>query len=285
MQRPAPVRVLALVEGRRLLRHPATALALVAAAALLLVSDAEDDFLEYKLLVGAGFLPVATASLLMSWGAASRSRRDETDELLVSMPVTARTRGFAHILAVAAPTGAAVVVLSAAVVAVAAWRGLPTPVAPGELPVPGLDRVTPAWSGLLQGPVLVATAGIVGVALGRTAAPSSSVVVGAVVSLYVSLPAALWWSWGWERFLLPAADDLDASTLQVGDRTVLVVAGHVPAALGWHLVYLAGIAVVATAFVLGAGGSRRRLASSVLVGLAVVAIGVMGQRLAWAPAA
>lgn len=128
------------------------------------------------------------------------------------MPVTASTRGFAHILAVAAPTGAAVMVLAAAVVAVASWRGLPTP-APGDLPVPGVDRLTLAWSGLLQGPVLVATAGIVGVALGRSAAPTAPVVVGAVVGLYVTLPAVLWWTWGWQRFLLPAAHDLDASTV------------------------------------------------------------------------
>lgn len=228
---------------------------------------------------------MATACLLASWGAASRSRRDETDELLASMPVTASTRGFAHILAVAFPTGAAVVVLAAAVVALASWRGLPTPIAPGVLPVPGVDRLTPAWSGLLQGPVLVATAGAVGVALGRSRTPSAPVVVGAVVGLYVTLPAVLWWSWGWQRFLLPAAHDLDTSTVQVDDRTVLVVTGHVPAALGWHVVYLAGIAVLATASVLGAGSSRRRFASTVLVVTAVVAVGVIGQRLAWAPGA
>ena len=81
-RRPSAVGVLAGVEGRRLLRHPAALLAVLSPVLLLASAAApDDDFLAYKLLVGAGFLPAATAGLLASWAAMSRSRRDSTDEL------------------------------------------------------------------------------------------------------------------------------------------------------------------------------------------------------------
>lgn len=65
----------------------------------------------------------------------------------------------------------------------------------------------------------------------------------------------LWWSWDWQRWLLPLAHGLDTAPELVGAHgTVLVVLDQETAAMGWHVAYLLAL----TAAVAGVAVARHR---------------------------
>lgn len=197
---------LARVEGRRLLRHPAFLVsAAVGLLVQLLVLDLDDlDFLKYKVLVGAGLVPMAVGTGVVAILAASRARRDRTEELYLSLPSPPGSRAAGQLLAVGWAVAASAVAVAGLGLAMGAWSGLPTP--PGV--TPGPTEVIPSLAALAQGPLLVALVGATGVAFGARS-PSATVAVSILlVGAYLQGPVVLWWDWDWQRWLLPITHGL-----------------------------------------------------------------------------
>jgi hypothetical protein len=267
------LRELGLVEGRRLVVHPAFAGSFALSIVwFVTVPEGDPDFLRYKNLLGAGLLPLAAGVAVASNLGASRARRDRAEELYTSLPVTGRARASAHVLSLAFATAGAVGLVFAAVVALRAWDGLRAP----ELADAGgqIRSVTPGMFELAQGPVFVCLAGLVGVALAVWVPSAIAASLAVLVGAYVQGPAVLWWTWEWQRWLLPLAHNLETSGwVPVGEGGVLSVHGIDQAALGWHLVYLVGLAVLSGTAVLGRFGRDRRLGAALAGGAVLAGMG------------
>lgn len=253
-------RALALVEAHRLILHPAVVACapLTGLTLLLAAANPDQDFLSYKLAIGGVVLHLAIGVLVAAGLAASRDRRSRTDELFASMPMQPAARSAALIAGLAPAVLLAAMSQAALVVALRAWNGLDPP----TLPTGGaVAAVTVALgpAAMLQGPVLVAFGGVLGIAIGRR---FPGVLVTFVVGIGVVLlwPALLWWDWEWQRFLLPLAHDLrTAGTVDLDSgRSALVVQGTTAGALAWHIAYLAGWTVLLAGVALLGAAPRRR---------------------------
>jgi hypothetical protein len=148
---------LALVEGRRLLRHP---LVIVGAELSLYLHVRGVPWGQMPVVprddvkIGYALLPLAAATLLAANWAALRSHRHGTQkELYVSLPASPAQRVVAHLLSVTAPVGLAVGVILVDLVSLMLLGGVGTP-NPFEL---------------ATGSAVVALAGVLGVLLARFA--------------------------------------------------------------------------------------------------------------------
>ena len=187
------VRSLARVEARRLLLHPLVLVGL-AMTALLTWQVRDEDSLGYVLLMGAGVLPLAIGVLLASNAAALRPRRDDAEELYATLPAPASARTLALLAAVGvAAVGSAAVALAQATV-LGAWGGLDVTYA-GQIETPRLVH-------LVEGPLLVAFFGALGVALARLVPLLITATLGVLV-LLASISIVGWGpETGW-RWLFP----------------------------------------------------------------------------------
>jgi hypothetical protein len=147
------VRALASVEGKRLLRHPLFVFALVASAALFAKTTWEQaPVLSFdSVLVALALVPLAGATFLVSNWAMLRSKRHRTTELYSTTAVSATERTLGHLLAVGWAVAAAAVLAVAELGYLFVLRPVGT--------VQALE--------VLAGPLTVALAGAMGVALGR----------------------------------------------------------------------------------------------------------------------
>jgi hypothetical protein len=167
---PSALWPLARIEGRRLLRHPifllgmaTTTLAVVLASGELarrgIPLGAADRTEVVSFLAGDCFVMFGAAfwTFLATFLAASRARRDDTEDLYAGQPVTPRTRTSAALLSVGWAGLAAVALITVSTLVLVgvdgalSTRGMRFSVRPVEL---------------LQGPLYVVMAGALGVLLG-----------------------------------------------------------------------------------------------------------------------
>lgn len=281
----ASVAALAAFESRRLILHPVVVGGVLLTGLVVTTTawDPDDDFLSYKFAVGGSLLLYATGVMVAASLAASRSRRSGTDELYTTMPMQPVARTAALIAALGPAVAVAAIAQAVLIVAVGAWDGLEAP------PVPPTEVgyqtvvVTPGAAALLQGPVLVALGGVLGIVLARWI--SSVVPVYFLIGLanFVVWPALLWWEWGWQRFLLPLAHDLRTSdSIDLGaGRSALRVLGSTPEALGWHVAYMAGWAGLLAGAALLRETRRRGAILVALGGLSTAVVAGVMQVTAW----
>ena len=225
----AAVLALAVREGRLLLRSP-TVLGGAVLSVLLLVLPALDEapvLHRDDARIAMGLLPLAGATMLAAHLAVLRGRRHDTEELYATLPTRALARTAAHLLALAAPAGLAALLVLAHVVWLLARGGVGSP-SPAEL---------------VTGPVLVALAGAVGVALARWAPWTAAGPLGLVV-------LGVWQLVAWDPGESTAGTVHRWLGLWVEHRPQ----GGLPPALlirpsGWHLAWLlvlgAAVAVLA----------------------------------------
>jgi hypothetical protein len=263
---------LALVEARRLLRHPFVIAGLALAVVAVATGARRDGQTQTFLLMGLAVLPLALGTFAAANLAALRSRRDGAEELLDTLPEGAETRTGAQLLAVVAIVPVAIALLAGAHLLFGAGEGL-------IIAADGTRRA-PALIELAQGPLLVLALGAVGVLLGRLApiAPLGLLLI--VVIVFAEVPLASWapdTAWRWA---VPLVNDAimvpdtwgacePASRFDCG-----MVDRYDVAALGWHLVALAGLAGAASAAALVRGrGVRIGLAAgaTALVALTTLA--------------
>jgi hypothetical protein len=238
---------LALVEGWRLLRHPAT-LAGLAGTLVWLALDGR-RFLPVldraDVSTAAAILPLAGGVLLAANLSALRSRRHGTEELYGSAPASPATRTGAHLLGLAGVVGLAAALAAAKLAYLAAIGGVSTP-SPAEAAV---------------GPAVVALAGVTGILLARWA---PSPLVGPVALLALALlqlsASAYSWSGRDPRYLwLRSWQELDVP------REVT----YRPA--GWHLLYLAAFSALLAVLAVARHGRTPMRTGAAALALVVLA--------------
>jgi len=250
--RPAAMRwALARVEGRRLLMHPLFMLAMVGAAILALGSGngwkanvgGGADLMD---LAGWGFVPASPVIFLVACLAASRARRDAAQDFHRPQPLAPRLRTQAALLSLGWAGLAAAALTAVATVAIAGSDLLLVVDA-------GRYRLQP-WE-LAQGPLYVVTIAAFGVLAGTWTSHAYPAVIGALI---LFLPPAPWLSWIVLGDGVPAAFDVS----QAG------------ASVGWHLVGLTGLAVLAAAGALARHDRRARIALLAVAGLGATIAGL-----------
>jgi len=255
----APVRVLAAVEGRRALRHPVFLAfgALGLLYTLLAVTGfgesnaGGDESFLLALVSGFGCMTMAVGTFMSVNLAVLRSRRDRTQELFAAAPVGEPLRVGAHLVSILGPVLGAVGMVVIVFFLSGALDGHVVHF------VDGPRDVRVGASALLQGPAVVLVGGSLGAAAGRWIPhPAFNAVV---VALAVPQMIAVSWMVGgagsWFAPLvqpLYVADWIDASPTY----SYPVVVAVETAALGWHLLYIAGIGVAAAGAALARGYQR-----------------------------
>jgi hypothetical protein len=267
----ASVRELGRIEGLRLVKHPiflaGFAFTILLAFAFPIGNEVGGD---YFLLMGIGVLPIALATLVVANLAALRTRRSDTGELFASLSAPARVRTLAHLASLAHVVGFCVCVVAGGYVAFGAWDGI----------VVDLNGRTamPSPFELANGPAAVAALGVLGLTLARWL-PYLVVAPLAAVAMFVAQIPGLWNSQGdyawFAPFVNTARNDLPGSSWPCSpeQRWPCLVDDFATTSAGWHLVYLAGIALVLAAVALWKEDRRPRIGAVAGLGLALVVAG------------
>lgn len=270
----ATVGALARIEGVRLVKHPiflaGIVLTILLAYAFPLGSEIGGD---YFLLMGLGMLPPALATLVVVNLAALRTRRSDTGELFASLSSPARARTLAHAASLAFAVGFSVAVVAAGYVAFGAWDGI-------VVDFEGrIERPSPFE--LANGPAGVAALGALGLALARWL-PYLPVAPLAAIAVFVAQIPGMWNSqraYAWfAPYVNTARNDIPGASwpCSPNQRWPCWVDEFATTSAGWHLVYLAGIALVLGALALVREDRRQRTyALAALGGALVVAGGVL----------
>jgi hypothetical protein len=282
------VAALTRVEAPRLLRHPVflvgVGLSVVEFVAHPDVKPADVGYSPFSNSVGAayfnltgwGVMALALATLIALNFAALRGRRHHTDELYDSLPVPARARTAACLIA--SLCGLAI----AAVLVAAAYRYLGA----GDSLVVDYDGLTAVPSGyeLAQGPLLVAVFGALGVAL-AVWLPRLGATFTVLFALFVT--ETLLGSWttlhGGLRWLLPFANSATFSrphaNFPEGISSDQGVRGFDVAGARWHLLYLVALGILLAALALFRHDPRRRLLATACGALGVLVLAAAAQLL------
>jgi hypothetical protein len=237
------------VEARRLITHPAI---LVPPGLIVLTGARGPGAFRFLFLVGIGYFAIGIGTFLAANLCATRSRRDRTEELYASLPLRAADRTAAHLLSVAGPLAAALVIAGVLAVVTRPWAG-----ASARLDIEP-RTIMYGLPDFVQGPFAVAFLGVAGVVLARwfitpVAVPVIFAGIFAMNSLTDLASGAL-------RWLSPVAD---YSSAGLGSASVMP----------WHLVYLGGIILLLALAAL----VRRPLARGVqLYGATAVALTAVG---------
>jgi hypothetical protein len=241
--RPAPPRrrvlaALARIEAARVARHPGLLLGIVGGLAVLpTVSTA-------NALAGTELLVLGILSFLIGFLNVDRGRRDDTIELLDSLPVPSSVRTGAVLVSMA--VAAAV----AAAIALTSW--LLVIGADGEVVHEGL-RVRPNPLDAVQGPVLTAVFGLTGACLGRwTGRP-----VLAPLLMLTLLIGPVGWSIPWVVY---GTEELVPGDWVLGNP-------------GWHLLFLTGVCATTSAAALLRDSRARAWWLLLAAGLAALTLG------------
>lgn len=253
LQKTPGVRALALIEGRRLLARPSVLGGVVLSLLAMVTSTwSVAPVLNRDDVTATGALLVASAATLLAANlAVLRSRSHGTDELLRSMPVPARARTLATMIAVAGPAALAGVCAGGFLL----WRAADSAVtAPDPFEV-------------AAGPVLVALGGCLGIALARwlpSTAVAPVVVVGLAALEFAINVSTTGIEWGGRvKWLAPFVG-------QQGVARELLVRPT-----GWHLVYLSALvaAVACLALLRHPGATRSTITAITLAVTVLVAAG------------
>lgn len=266
---PAPATVwhLARLEGPRLLRHPAFLAGCLVTAAYFLAADLPNDL--YYALVGGAAAGPALGALLAANAAELRSRTSGGDELLHSIPLGPQARTTGMLVALLWPVLATVVVTAALGLVSGAIDGSPVALV-GET----VDR-TPTPIEWMQGPAVVAYAGALGILLARLVPSRLLAVLVALVSGVLLVPMFFWGPSEHVLWFTPLVNHGDRfSWVQVTPSAgYTVLDGFHVGRLGWHVVYLVGVALLLSGAALLRYGRRRGPVVLTGGGLVVAAAG------------
>ena len=247
------LRALTRAEGRRLLRHPIFLLGMTLSAVILALATTNSpseggDFQQeiVHFLVGNCFLFIGAAiwTFLATFLASSRERRDGAQDFYDGQAVTPRTRTAAALLSVGYAGAAA-----AALVGIAALVLLGPDLGHGVL---GL-RVEAGPFELLQGPLYVVLAGVLGVSLGSWTRHVWIAVLAAVALFLPPLGLVPW-----------LVFDQPAPRGDFGG----VMDGLPP---GWHVLAMAGLTVLAASIAVLRHDQRLRVVLLVCAALGATA--------------
>jgi hypothetical protein len=266
---------LARAEARRLLLHPLVGLGLALSALLTWSVASLDSSGAYLLLMGVGAMPLALGTMLAANAAALRSRRDDADELYVTLPVPASVRTVALLAAVAVAALAAAALLVVQATVLGAWDGL-TITLSGQLHTPGA-------ADLVQAPLLVLACGALGVALARLVPTIALAPLLAVITMALTVPLVAWSSQAPLRWLFLPVSSYTTDEPDIGwpcnpDQPGWCATHAVfdSSTMGWHAGYLVAFAVLAGAVALLRDRPVRvRLAATATVVAVTVVLGAI----------
>jgi hypothetical protein len=273
-------------ESRRLLRHPAflvgAGLSVYEFVAYPNVKPADVGYgffsnsvgAAYFNLTGWGVMPLALATLIALNLAALRSARHHTDDLYAALPVPARARTAACLIASVCGLAIAAVLVAAAYRYLGAKNGL-------IVDYNGLTAAPSVYE-LAQGPLVVAVFGVLGVAL-AVWLPRLGAAFTVLFALFVT--ETLLGSWvtvhDGLRWLLPFANSATFTrphaNFPEGVPRDHGVNGFDVAGARWHLLYLAALAIVFAALALVRHSSRRRVLAACSIAPAVVVAAALPQ--------
>lgn len=243
MSRAGPmVRELARIEGRRLVIHPASLAGFgIAALGCAIFADASrsdsQGLTEKGWVIYSAFALLADLVMVAANRIATRDRRYGLTEQHDAMPTTPTRRDAGVLVGLVAPLGVTLVALSV-VIAYASARG----------PVPGTEVAI-----LLSVVPLMLTLGAFGVAVARWA-PSPFATPALALGLYFWVPSDPQTAW---QSLMPLNPGDDARTV------------------GWHVVYLLGLAAVFAALAGARSHPRAGAVVGALIGAAVTSAAAM----------
>ncbi len=247
------------VEGRCLITHPAI---LVGPGLILLTIARGPGASRFLFLSGLGYFVIGIGTFVAANLCASRSRRDKTDEVYASLPLRAADRMAAHLLSVAFPLAAALLIAGVLAMATRPWAGASVRL---DIEPRTIMHGLPDFA---QAPLMVAFLGVAGVVLARwfitpVAVPIVFAGITAIKSLAGLSHGALHW-------LNPVSSYSTTSLEPASTMT-------------WHLVYLAGV-ILLLGFVALVGRPRARgLQVYGAVAVALTALGGVMQVLAASP--
>ncbi len=170
------VLALTLIEGRRLITHPAI---LAAGGVILLTVARGPSAFQFIFLVGLGYFAIGIGTLVAANLCASRSRRDGSAELLASLPLRAADRTAAQLLSVAFPLTVALLIAGVLAMLISPWEG-----ASVRLDIEP-RTVMHGLPDFAEAPLLVAFLGVAGVMLARWFATvvAVPVAIGGIVAI------------------------------------------------------------------------------------------------------
>jgi hypothetical protein len=270
ISRGDPTRRLALVEAVRLVRHPAFVLGAIGTALLVrnaLVLEPPWAGADYGM-VFLGWFPLWLGTLVAAALGAGRGRLLDDADPFPGVPTTATTRISAHLLSLAAPVVLASIAVAGVAAAVARDGGF------HHADPPLSDRVAPPLLEWAQVPLLVLLAGAVGIAVAHLRRWRLGTLL--AVSLVTFLTSAVHWVFDGTplRALHPYMVLATEHRLPPGSGAADWVRGDPPlrrpdeytrywrevrfdtAAMGWHLVYVGGLAGVAVWLAMRSAGGR-----------------------------
>jgi hypothetical protein len=253
------VMALTLVEGRRLITHPAI---LVGPGLILFYGARGPGVFGFFFLSGLGYFVIGIGTFVAANLCASRSRRDKTEELYGSLPLRAADRTAAQLLSVVFPLTAALVIAAVLAMATRPWAG-----ASARLDI----EPRMIMHGLLdfaQAPLMIAFLGVAGVMLARwfstpIAVPVAFAAIFATNSITGLSPGPLHW--------LNAA----ATYSKIRLEPVSV--------MPWHLAYVVGLLLLLGLVALVGRPRARGLQVYGAVAVALTAVGGVMQVLAASP--
>lgn len=281
---------LAAAEATRLARDPLLLLAAILSAVLAIAPWLDGhphqawSTQTYTHLAGFA-LPLYFAAFVVANLAATRERESTTAETFRSTPTRPAERTVALLLAGIVPVGITTAIATAQLAFIASAGGIEV----GDQAA--FVTVTPTLIEALLAPAITATAYTGGLAVARTVqSPAVGVVTGGAATYLLTF---LYWMYGWfpGYFLAPYATALrridlgrDVSPTESSTWDML----HAPNAydpnwygitrevdrLGWHIVYLVGIATLLAAYAIRRSGRDPRAAWLLGAGLALTITGV-----------
>lgn len=266
------VGTLARAEAWRLVRHPIVliglALSMAEAVAASLTDPVQAGDLRFTFLSGSAHWPLAVGAFLAANLLALRSRRHGTAELEDTTVTPSGVRTAALLTASLSACLLGVVLSAVTFVLFGAADGVPVRLQDGFV-----SRPMHPFE-LLQGPLVVLVMSLLGIVLGRwlpTRAVGPLMLVPAVIGFFHST-----WRFsgeGW-RFSPLMVHEEPLRWVQVTPSSgYSVLAGFDVAGLGWHLVYLVGVAVLLGAAAVARTERSSRLTALAAVGAVVAAVG------------
>ena len=273
----ASIWALARVEGRQLVRHPAVLAGVAFGLLVLIVNRVESDLPDgYDLL---RMVPVflAVGTFIGANLNALRTRRHGTGELYEAARLPARQRTAGHILSVLWAVALAAVLGAIVLVTLALSNGLQ---------VSFVDDVRTRVPNLVEfalGPLVVGLFGVVGVLLARWV-PSVVVPLMAIVGALPYVMAEAWMVAGPGGWYAPLWSNARiVYWVWLGNGGYPIVRDFAVAALAWHLLFLAGLIVVASVLALARKGWTRRLTIGAVAGIGAAVLGATMQVAASTP--
>jgi hypothetical protein len=230
------VRSLAAFETVRLLRHPLLLAGVAVSLAMVVGYAGASGQLWTFFLMGGLHLVLLGATFAAGHRMASRSRRDGAEELYATLPLGARNRTAAQLLAVLAVFPVAAALTAFAFVVVGAGDGL-------VVSYEGVRRVPPLVE-LAQGPLAVVAAGVCGVLLGRVSTAPMLAPLLAAALVAAELPLAAWGMDSPLRWAVPIANDIVSDPHGWGPCTpgssewCSPILGFDVTGMAWHLLSL-----------------------------------------------